>query len=217
MNMTQVMDFGYAVTDGAQSIGVFFKSELIRFTFMAIVVILIIIIIKMYANKLFSTVKSEGIDWQQNDWIRKGTPNVRRMRLRYLFTSVGGKKTHKVGRIVSYLPLTDAHILIGVRRMYEHMFYYVAQEDITMNSGDIILKSWNYIRNDKVMMPNRSTVPAEFPYMKAELKSLDDLSKYTLNAIKSNPYHRIKLRERGLVNQEDDYNYQFDLARRGQA
>ncbi len=186
-----------------------------------ITVVLLIIAIKIFWNWIRSGGKRESLNLEQKEWLRIGGYNVNRRKLRNLFGSVGGKKLTDLGKIVSFIDIEnktekdggeviDRWALIGVSSSATK-FYYIPQSIIENRKGDLIVAEWNFVldKTGRYYVKNTNDIIESTGDDDTELKTLQALSKYTLDAIKSNPIHKTRLRERNLANTSQESNWQM--------
>jgi len=189
--------------------------------FILITIILFVIVIKILWNWIRAGGRRESLNHEQKEWLRIGGYSVKRKKLRNLFGSVTGKKLSDLGKIVSYIEIEnkyekdggeviDKWVLVGVSSSATK-FYYVPMSIIENRKGDLIIAEWNYVldKTGRYYIRNTNAVIESKGDEDSELKTLQALSKYTLDAIKSNPIHKTRLRERNLANASQESNWQM--------
>jgi len=211
----QVGSVGVSVTDHM-------KSTATTALFVLITVILLIIILKIFLNWIRAGGRRESLNHEQKEWLRIGGYNVKRKKLKNLFGSLGGKKLTDLGKIISFIDLENKHIdenggevtekwsLIAVSSG-STKFYYLPQNIIENRIGDLVIAEWNFVldKSGRYYVKNTNEVIQSSGDEDSELKTLQALSKYTLDAIKSNPIHKTRLRERNLANVSQESNWQM--------
>lgn len=190
--------------------------------FILIVIILLLIALKIFINWVKTRGQRESLNLEQREWLRIGGYNVRKKKLRHLYGSVSGKKLNDLGSIMSYIEIEnkktdddggeviDRWVLIATRGS-GIKFYYLPSNIIVNRSGDLIVNEWNFVldKTGRYYIKNMNVITDSPDDEQSELKTLQALSKYTLDAIKSNPIHKTRLRERNLANASQESNWQM--------
>jgi len=172
-----------------------------------------IIIIYIVSYFLIRRKKNKQLENIQREIIREGEANVKKFKLRYLFTSNQGKNPVNEGKIIAYVMAKNdgnLHSVFAVRRnnFSQVNFYKVPVGEHSDLVRDVTLDDWNFGFDDKnlFLVKNMKQVPNEALYNEkmGSVDTIGNLAPLVHKAILANYVHRIRLREKKLIKLGED-------------
>lgn len=167
-----------------------------------------IVVIYVISSMLMRRKRNKELESVQKEIMREGAVNVRKFKLRNLFTSNKGTNPINEGKIVAYaLVKNDEHLysVFAVRKnnFAQIEFYKVPSGKHTQLFRDVTLEEWNFAYDDKnlFLIKNVEQVPndAKYDEAKGSVDTIGNLAPLVHKAILANYIHRIRLREKKLI------------------
>lgn len=157
--------------------------------------------------------KNKQLESIQREILREGAINVKKFRLRYLFTSNKGINPINEGNIIAYVMAkndNDLYSIFAVRKtkFAQVEFYKVPQGKHSDLFRDVTLSDWNFNLDDKnlFMIKNKELVANQGQYddKNSSVDTIGNLAPLVHKAILANFIHRIRLREKKLIKLGED-------------
>jgi hypothetical protein len=193
-----------------------FEKTLIQLRYIAVGVLYIaltVALIYIVSYIVIRRKKHRELEDQQLEILREGKINVKKFRLRSLFTSNNYANPLNEGKIVAYVRARDNDKDLSVfavrpRPLSSIKFFVVGSDEHTKLFRDVTLKHWNFTLNEQKLfyVLNSIKVNRLVPYDK-ETKSFDTIGQMAPlvhKGILANFEHRIRLRERKLIKMPEE-------------
>lgn len=172
-----------------------------------------IIVIYIVSYILIRRKKNNQLESIQREILREGAVNVKKFKLRYLFTSNKGTNPFNEGKIMAYiLAKNDSKLysIFAVRKtnFSQVNFYKVPVGEHSDLVRDVTLDEWNFSHDDKnlFLIKNMEQVPnnAVYDEKMGSVDTIGNLAPLVHKAILANYIHRIRLREKKLIKLGED-------------
>jgi hypothetical protein len=153
--------------------------------------------------------KNKELEDLQQEIMREGRANAKKLHLRHLFTSNNYKNPVNEGKIISYVLGKDngqTYSIFAVKQspLSSIMFYRVGNKEHTELFRDVTLKEWNFGMDDTgtFLVSNNNTTNRRIRIVddkEFKVDTVANLSPLVGKGILANFIHRIRVRERKLI------------------
>lgn len=196
-------------------------SNIVWFAYIVGTLIAIGIVVYFISALYVRKKNSQKLTSEQEGILRYGRLFVGVRGLRHLYISSKAGKSVNVGDIKGVIFTqkedgTPDKTIVGVRKDFKsaHDFYMIDfNSEHAEWKGDVYVEEWNFVKtgDDMFLVPNTNSY---FKYVKTKdakdygVDTLRTLQLSVQNAILANAYHRIRIREKKLIKNPEEYGGQ---------